>query len=131
MSVVDEMRKDIRTEESPCSSVGPAEAEEPVVWPKPDAWLGCDDLQKRSRIELGAGPSSPVTESWRLVMLRELQISREPPHKLKLLGEQLFTKGRWVFVTVTHVYQFVTHILNISSCICNPMEEKDGAISVW
>jgi hypothetical protein len=38
MSVVDEMRKDIRTEESPCSSVGPAEAEEPVVWPKPDAW---------------------------------------------------------------------------------------------
>jgi hypothetical protein len=22
----------------PCSSVGPAEAEEPVVWPKPDAW---------------------------------------------------------------------------------------------
>ena len=93
--------------------------------------LGRDDFQKRSRIELGAGPSSPVTEPWRLVMLRELQISREPPHKLKLLGEQLFTKGRWVFVTVAHVYQFVTHILNISSCICNPMEEKDGAISVW
>jgi hypothetical protein len=63
-------------------------------------------------------------------MLRGLQISREPPHKLKLLGEQLFTKGLLVFVTVTHVYQFVTHVFNISSCICNPMEENDGAISV-